>query len=66
MFQVQIGNNVHFNREDAYKFDGTVLALDEIRQRALVQWVDCIGQHRQMMVGVEFLTVTANQKAVAA
>lgn len=65
LHQIQIGKDVHYSRENAYSFEGTVLALDEGTNRALVQWVDCLGQHRQMMVGVQFLTVIETQTAEA-
>ncbi len=62
---LHIGDDIHFNREDAYTFNGKVLALNEGSQKALVQWVDCLGQTRQMMVAVEFLTVIGKQTAEA-
>ena len=62
---IWIGHRVHYSRLGAYSFDGTVLTLHEGTNRALVQWVDCLGQVRQTLVGVEFLTSLVPNKQTA-
>jgi hypothetical protein len=53
---IQIGDNIHYNRDNAYTFDGKVLFIEEEQNKALVVWADCLGQTRMMLVGMDFLT----------
>lgn len=52
---IRITDTVSYIRPGYRIPSATVTALDEGTRRASVLWQDEFGQHREMLVGVEFL-----------
>ncbi len=53
---LQINDPVHYDRDGAYSFDGTLLFIEEEQNKGLVKWTDCLGQTRMMLVELGYLS----------